>query len=111
MKLAAPIRCRHCGRVVVSPDEPEFYSCHFTVTDPHMDRWSCGSCITFEEKRDIVLELEGPSLEVIDLAEVTPEDRYAAAREAGLARQEVLLLHQFVNISWRAQSMAVGRKR
>jgi hypothetical protein len=109
MKLAAPIRCRHCGRAVTSPDDPDFYSHRFTVTDPHMDRWSCSSCITFEEKREIVLELNSPSPDVIDLVEVTPEDIDAAAREEGLARQDVLLLHQFVNISWRAQGMAVGR--
>ena len=115
MKLAAPIRCRHCGRVVGSPDEPEFYSCGFTVTDPHMDRWSCGSCLTPDERREVIIELDAPSSHVVDLTEivdlvaVTPEDIAAATREAGLVGQEVLLLHQFVNISWRAQGMAAGR--
>lgn len=116
MKLAAPIRCRHCGRVVGSPDDPEFYTCRFTVTDPHMDRWSCGSCLTPGERRELIVGLGASSHNVLDLTEVvdlaaTPDDIAAAAREAGLVVQEVLLLHQFVNISWRAQRIAVDRCR
>lgn len=109
MKLATSIRCSHCGRVVTSPDNPEFYSCRFTVTDPHMDKWSCGACLTPEERHDVIVELDAPSSPTVDLAEVTPGDIETAAREAGLVSQDVLLLHQFVNISWRAQSIAVGR--
>ena len=109
MKLAASIRCRHCGRAVASPDDPTFYSLRFTVTDPHGDQWSCGECLTLEEKRDIVLHL-GPSYgDEPRLAQVTPNDISVSVQEAGLVLQEELLLHQFVNISWRAQGIAVHR--
>lgn len=109
MKLAVPIRCRHCGRAVDSPDDPQFYSLHFTVVDPHTDQWSCGACLTPEEQRVIILQLIASAHTRGELAPVTPGDVAAALREAGLVRQEELLLHQFVNVSWRALVIALQR--
>lgn len=110
MRVQASIRCRHCGRAVVSPDDPEFYRRHFTVTDPHTDQWSCGECLTALDKRGIAWELHLRPENVEHVPKVTPEDMAAAAREAGLANQEVLLLHQVVNLSWRALAMATVRE-
>jgi hypothetical protein len=109
MKLAASVRCRHCGRQVASPDDPEFYALHFTVVDRHADQWSCGACLTRQEKRDIVLQLASTPPDEGELAEVTPQDIAKAVWEAGLVPEEELLLHQFVNISWRALDIAVHR--
>jgi hypothetical protein len=110
MKLAAPIRCRHCGRTVESPNDREFYSYHLTVTDPHTDQWSCRCCLTAQDKHDIVIELDRPVVNEEELPEVGPEDIGAATWEAGLVDQEVILLHQFVNISWRALRIAAARQ-
>jgi hypothetical protein len=110
MKVTAPIRCRHCGRAVMSPDDPEFFQLRFRVIDPHTDQWSCGECLTAQDNRRIASELDLRERKVVEVPEVTPDDITAAAREAGLLNQEVLLLHQVVNISWRALELATARE-